>query len=207
MDILVACEFSGIVREALRAKGHNAWSCDLLPSENPGQHIQDDVLHLLELKWDGIIAFPPCTYLTVSGNKWMKPEFQDRFPQRQQQRKEAINFFMALVNSPIPRIAIENPVGIMSTVYRKPDQIIQPWQFGHPETKKTCLWLKGLPKLAASKIVTPEWIIGKTDGKKYSRIHYMTAKSFGKDTNRQKERSRSYRGIAEAMASQWFIST
>lgn len=203
MRILVACEFSGIVREAFKARGHDAWSCDLLPTEMPGQHIQDDVLKYLDENWDMVIAHPPCTFLAVSGNKWMKQEYQNRFPNRQQQRKEAITFFMELANCNIPKICIENPVGIMSTQWRKPDQIIQPWQFGHPETKATCLWLKGLTMLNPTEIVTPEWIIGKKDGKKYSRIHYMTARFFGKDINRQKERSRSYPGIANAMAAQW----
>jgi len=204
MRIIVGCEFSQVITKAFREQGHEAYSCDLLPTEgNPDWHIQNDVLKHLHENWDLAIFHPECTYLTVSGNRWMKPEYQKRFPDRPQQRKEAIEFFMKLVNAPIPKIAIENPIGIMSTVYRKPDQIIQPWQFGHPETKATCLWLKGLPKLAPTNIVTPEYIIGKKDGKKYSRIHYMTAKSFGKDINRKKERSRSYPGIGKAMAAQW----
>jgi len=204
MRVLVACEFSQIVTKAFREKGHEAFSCDLLLTEgNPDWHIRDDVLNHLDDGWDMMIAFPPCTFLAVSGNKWMKQEYQTRFPNRQQQRKDAIDFFMQLVNAPIDKIAIENPVGIMSTKFRKTDQIIQPWQFGHPETKATCLWLKGLLKLVPTNIVTPEWIIGKKDGKKYSRIHYMTARFFGKDINRQKERSRSYPGIADAMATQW----
>ena len=204
MRVLVACEFSQIVTRAFRNKGHAAFSCDLLPTEgNPDWHIQDDVLKHLDDGWDMMIAFPPCTFLTVSGNKWMKQEYQTRFPNRQQQRKDAIDFFMQLVNAPIDKIAIENPVGIMSTKFRKTDQIIQPWQFGHPETKATCLWLKGLLKLVPTNIVTPEWIIGKKDGKKYSPTHYMSSRSFGKDINRQKERSRSYPGIARAFADQW----
>ena len=203
LNVLIGCEFSGLVRDAFIAHGHDAVSCDLLDSERPGPHIKGDVLDSINDGFDMMIAFPPCTYLAVSGNKWMKPEYQTRFPNRQQQRKDAIDFFMQLVNAPIDKICIENPVGIMSTEYRKPDQYIQPYHFGHPETKKTGLWLKGLPKLNPTKIVAPEWIIGKRDGKRYSKIHYMTARSFGKDINRQKERSRSYTGIAEAMSSQW----
>lgn len=201
--VLVACEFSGTVRDAFIKQGYDAISCDLLPSEMPGPHIQGDVLNHLTDGWDAMIAFPPCTFLAVSGNKWMKPEYKNRFPTRQQDRQDAIKFFMKLVNAPIDKIAIENPIGIMSTQYRKPDQYIQPYEFGHPESKKTCLWLKNLPKLAPTKIVVPEWVIGKKDGKRYSRIHYMSASGFGKDGNRQKERSRTYAGIAKGMADQW----
>ncbi|MDY6966739.1 MAG: DNA cytosine methyltransferase [Halobacteriota archaeon] len=186
--ILIACEFSGIVREAFKSRGHDAWSCDLLPSEIEGNHIQGDVLEVLEDDWDLMIAFPPCTYLTVSGNRWMKPEYRDRFPNRPQQREEAIDFFMALAKAPIPRIAIENPVGIMSTVWRKPDQIIQPYQFGHPETKKTCLWLKNLPLLRYTDIVE-------------GREQRIWKEPPSKD--RWKNRSRTYAGIAKAMATQW----
>ena len=125
MKVLIACEFSGIAREAFKARGHDAWSCDILPTEIPGQHIQDDVLEHLE-GWDLMIAHPPCTFLTVTGNKWFKPEYRERFPDREQQREEAVDFFLFLADFPIPSIAIENPIGIMSTRYRKPDQIIQP---------------------------------------------------------------------------------
>jgi len=209
MKILVACEFSGAVREAFKAKGHDAWSCDLIPSEIPGKHYCGDILDIFKDfsiiggKPKLIVAHPDCTYLTVSGNRWMNSKYSAKFPNRQQQRYHAQEFFMEMINAPIDQIAVENPIGVMSTFYRKPDQIIQPWQFGHPETKATCLWLKGLPKLIPTKIVTPEYIIGKKDGKKYSPIHYMTAKSHGKDINRKKERSRTYKGIAEAMANQW----
>jgi site-specific DNA-cytosine methylase len=136
MRILVACEFSGIVRRAFRAAGHYAFSCDLLPPEDGlfGHHLQCDVIGLLGAGWDMMVAFPPCTHLCVSGARWFKD--------KQKEQQEAIDFFMALVNAPIPMIAIENPIGIMSTRYRKPNQIIQPWQFGHPESKATCLWLK-----------------------------------------------------------------
>ena len=200
MRVLIACEYSGIVREAFKAKGHDAWSCDLLPTEIPGQHIQDDVLKHLNDGWDMMIAHPPCTYLAVSGNRWMH---DDRYPLRHILRADAIKFFMKITNADIPEICIENPICIMSSIYRKPDQYIQPYEFGHPETKKTSIWLKNLLLLKPSNIVIPEWIIGKKDGKRYSPTHYMTAKSHGKDINRQKERSRTYQGIADAMASQW----
>src|SRR3990167_9617914 len=135
MKVLIACEFSGIVREAFNKQGHNSWSCDLLPTELPlGHHLQLNVLDILKGNdWDLMIAFPPCTHLAVSGARWFKNKHREQ--------KEAINFFMALTNAPIKKIAIKNPIGIMSTVWKKPDQIIQPWQFGHGETKATCLWL------------------------------------------------------------------
>jgi site-specific DNA-cytosine methylase len=180
MRVLVACEFSGIVREAFRAKGHDAWSCDLLDTEIPGQHIQGDVLKRLNGGWDLLIAFPPCTHLAVSGARWFKDKKIDQ--------TYAYNFFMAFANALEPRVAIENPIGIMSTRYRKPDQIIQPWQFGHGETKATCLWLKGLPLLQPTNIVD-----GRTP-----RVHH---ESPGPD--RWKNRSRTYQGIADAMAEQW----
>lgn len=180
MRVLVACEFSGIVRDAFENKGHESTSCDLLPSERFGEHIQGNVLHHLDEGWDLMIAHPPCTHLAVSGARWFKD--------KQQEQKEAIDFFMALVNAPIPKICVENPISIMSTVYRKPDQIIQPWMFGHGETKATCLWLKGLPKLHPTEIV---------EGRQ-PRVHY---ESPGKD--RWKNRSRTLTGIAEAMATQW----
>jgi len=204
MKVLIGCEFSQVITKAFRERGHEAYSCDLLATEgNPDWHIQGDVLKHLDENWDLAIFHPECTYLTVSGNRWMKPEYQKRFPDRLQQRKQAIDFFMKLVNAPIPKITIENPIGIMSTVFRKPDQIIHPYHFGFPQSKATCLWLKGLPKLVHTDIVTPEWVIGKKDGKRYSGIHYITAKSFGKDSGIKKERSRSFPCIGKAMAQQW----
>lgn len=188
MRVLVACEYSGRVREAFRARGHDAWSCDLLPSEDgSSHHHQRDVLDLLDewhqrFCWDLMIAHPPCTHLAVSGAR----HFGEKKADGRQQ--EAIDFFMALANAPIPRIAIENPVCIMSSVWREPDQIIQPWQFGHGETKATCLWLKGLPQLKPTNIVAG----------RVPRVHMMPP---GPD--RWKERSRTYEGIAEAMADQW----
>ena len=183
MKILIACEFSGIVRDAFIAKGHDAVSCDLLPTEKPGLHIKGDVRRFLENNWGAMIAFPPCTHLAVSGAAWFKSKAKEQ--------KEAIDFFMDLVNAPIPKICIENPISIMSTKYRKPDQIIHPWQFGHGETKATCLWLKNLPKLQPTNIV----------GGRDNRIHRMPP-----GPNRGKDRSRTYQGIANAMADQWGTS-
>jgi len=183
MRVLVACEFSGVVRDAFRAKGHDAWSCDLLPCDaDPSYHYQCDVLPLLGDGWGLIIAHPPCDHLAVSGARWFKEKRADG---RQQ---DAINFFMQMINAPSPMVAVENPIGIMSTQYRKPDQIIQPWMFGHGETKATCLWLKGLPKLQPTDIV---------DGRE-QRIHKMPP---GPD--RWKKRSVTFQGIADAMADQW----
>lgn len=183
MRVLVACEFSGVVRRAFRAAGHDAWSCDILPAEDDGHHFQGDVLCLLDRDWDLMIAHPPCTHLAVSGAKWFK------FKQREQQ--EALQFVQALMDAPIPRIAIENPVSIISSRIRKPDQTIQPWMFGHGETKATCLWLRNLPKLIPTNIV---------EGRE-ARVHKMPP-----GPNRWKERSRTYKGIAEAMAQQWGIA-
>ena len=144
--ILIACEFSGIVREAFKKKGWDAWSCDLLPTEIPGNHIKDDILNHLDDGWDMMVAHPPCTHLANSGARWFK--------YKQKEQLESIDFFMDLVDCNIPKICIENPIGIMSTWYGKPDQIIQPWQFGHGETKATCLWLRRLPKLKPTNILT-----------------------------------------------------
>lgn len=181
MRVLVACEFSGTVRDAFTRAGHSAASCDLLDSETPGEHYKGDVLQVLKsTSWDLLIAHPPCTHLAVSGARWFK--------NKKAEQAEAIEFFMALANAPVRRIAIENPVCIMSTRWRKPDQIIQPWQFGHGEVKATCLWLQGLQPLVPTNIV---------DGR-HPRVHRMPP-----GENRWKERSRTYAGIAEAMASQW----
>jgi hypothetical protein len=185
VKVLIACEYSGRVREAFRALGHDAWSCDFLPSEDgSGFHVQRDVLTLLKdwRKWDLLIAHPPCTHLAVSGSRW--------FPEKREsgEQQAAIEFFLALARAPIPRIAIENPVCIMSSVWREPDQVIQPWQYGHGETKATCLWLKGLPPLVPTNIVPG----------REPRIHRMSP---GPD--RWKERSRTFEGIAAAMAAQW----
>jgi hypothetical protein len=184
MKVLVACEYSGIVRDAFIALGHDAMSCDLLPTDNPGPHYCGDVFDVIDYPWDLMIAHPPCTHLSVSGARHFA---EKRMDGRQQ---EAVSFFMRLVrrSEHIKRTAIENPVCIMSSLYRKPDQIIQPWMFGHGETKATCLWLKGLPLLQPEKIVS-----GRDD-----RIHKMPP-----SPDRWKERSKTYQGIADAMANQW----
>lgn len=183
MKVLIACEYSGVVRSAFARRGHTAVSCDLLPTDNPhGWHIKGDVLPLLDQGWDLMIAHPPCTHLAVSGARHFPAKRADG---RQQ---AAIEFFMALANAPIERIAIENPVCIMSSQWRKPDQTIQPWQYGHGETKATCLWLKGLPKLTPTNVV---------DGR-VPRVHHMPP-----SPDRWKLRSTTYVGIAKAMAEQW----
>lgn len=181
MRVLVACEYSGAVRDAFLAAGHDAWSCDILPSESLNErHYCCDVRAILDEGWSLMIAHPPCTHLSVSGARWFKD--------KQVEQAEALEFVRTLMDAPIPRIAIENPISIISSRIRKPDQIIQPWQFGHGETKATCLWLKNLPKLTPTNIV---------EGRE-ARIHKMAP---GPD--RWKERSRTYAGIAEAMALQW----
>lgn len=182
MRILVACEMSGVVRDAFRALGHDAVSCDLIPSERPGPHHIGDVSALLLDGWDMLIGFPPCTHLAVSGARHFAAKRADG------RMREAADFFMLLANAPIPRIALENPVGVMSSVWREPDQVIQPWQFGHGETKATCLWLKSLPLLTPTNIV---------NGRE-ARIHRMPP-----GPNRARERSRTFAGIAAAMADQW----
>ena len=182
MRVLIACEFSGVVRNAFTAKGHFAVSCDLLPTEQLGHHQQCDVRELLSEHWDLMIAHPPCDHLAVSGARWFE---QKRADGRQQ---EGIRFFMDLAEAPIPKICIENPVGIMSTEWRKPDQIIQPWEHGHGETKKTCLWLKNLPKLEPTEVV---------EGRE-GRVWRMAP-----SPDRWKKRSITYTGIAKAMAEQW----
>ena len=180
MKILIACEYSGTVREAFSKLGHDAWSCDILETEIPGKHLQCDVREILGDGWDMMIAHPPCTHLAVSGARWFK--------YKQKEQAEALEFVRLLLNAPIERIALENPISIISSHIRKPDQIIQPWQFGHGETKATCLWLKNLPKLQPTNIV---------EGRE-QRIWKMPP-----GENRWKERSRTFEGIAQAMANQW----
>jgi hypothetical protein len=180
VKVLIACEFSGIIRDAFAAVGHEAWSCDLLPSERPGNHYQGDIHNIMEGPWDLMIAHPPCTHLAVSGARWFKD--------KQAQQREALAFVHDLMHAPIERICIENPISIISSHIRRPDQIIQPWQFGHGETKATCLWLKNLPHLKPTEIVE-----GRTP-----RVHHASP---GPD--RWKERSRTLPGIAAAMAEQW----
>ncbi len=180
MRILIACEFSGIVRDAFIARGHDAVSCDLLPTEAPGPHIEGDVLDVIWQGWDMMIAHPPCTRLAVSGARWFK--------QYETEQRTALHFVALLMAAPIPRICIENPISVISSRIRKPDQIIQPWQYGHGETKATCLWLKNLPKLVPTDVV---------DGR-VPRVHHASP-----GPNRWKERSRTMAGIANAMADQW----
>lgn len=182
MRVLVACEFSGVVRDAFVARGHRAYSCDLLPSESgpPWRHFQCDARRIADSHWDLMIAHPPCTHLAVSGARWFKDKAKEQ--------AEALAFVQALMDAPIPRICVENPVSVISSKIRKPDQIIQPWQFGHGETKATCLWLKNLPLLQPTQIVS-----GRTP-----RVHHASP-----GPERWKERSRTLRGIAEAMATQW----
>ena len=203
MKVLVACEYSGRVRDAFIRGGHEAMSCDLVPTDAPGPHYQGDVMDIINEGWDLLIAFPPCTYLTLTGNKWFKPEFADRFPERHQQRKDAVDFFMKIANMPIPKIAIENPIGVMSKIYRKPDQIIQPWQFGFPTTKATCLWLKGLPTLKPTNIVDKGEVVISKSGNRMSKWYYETSKLPLKDGARAKARSVTFQGVADAMADQW----
>jgi len=181
MRVLGACEFSGVVRRAFAARGHQAVSCDLLTAEDGSpDHVQGDVLPLLADGWDLLIAHPPCTRLTVAGARWFKG--------REAEQADALDFVRALLNAPIPRIALENPIGVISTRIRKPDQIIQPWQFGHGETKATCLWLKNLPLLVPTEIVPG----------RVARVHREPP-----SPDRWKKRSRTYDGIAAAMADQW----
>ena len=194
MKVLVACEYSGIVRDAFAAKGHDAWSCDILPTESPGNHFQGDVLEHLDKGWDLMIAHPPCTHLAVSGARWFT---EGKNPWSLQE--EALDFVRKLLDAPINKIALENPVSVISTKIRKPNQIIQPFQYGHDVTKKTCLWLKNLPNLKPTKIVKPDIVL--VNGKKMSRMHYESFKLPSKE--RSKVRSKFYTGIAEAMADQW----
>ena len=197
MKILVGCEESQTVCIELRKLGHEAYSCDLIECSggHPEWHLQTDVFEAIKLKeWDAAIFFPPCTYLTVSANKWYKDQPARKSgtlvgEARREARREAIIFFKKLYNCGIPKIAIENPIGVMSTEFRKPDQVIQPWMFGHGETKATCLWLKGLTKLSPTKVV---------EGRE-QRLHYLP-----KTKDRAKLRSKTYPGIAKAMAEQWF---
>lgn len=194
--VLIACEYSATVREAFAAAGCDAWSCDILPSRIPGNHLQCDVREVLSDGWDAMIAFPPCTYITVTANR----SFLNN-PERWEKRLEALKLVYDLLNAPIKIIALENPVGAISTWIRKPDQYIQPYEFGHAMSKKTGLWLKGLPLLKPTKIVEPEWVIDKTAGKRYSPIHYKTS-----STNRPDVallRGKTFEGVAAAMAGQW----
>jgi hypothetical protein len=203
MKVLIACEFSGIVRDAFAARGHDAWSCDLLPTERPGNHIQGDVLNLLGMKtsrspsrlndnhpvgsWDLMIAFPPCKYICNGGNNWLnrRPDLKWR-----ENRGLAAEFFMRFVTAWIPKIAIENPIGSMSSMYRKPDQIIRPFMFGHEYNKDICLWLKNLPKLEGTKFIPPP----------YKHLDYWSTE---RHKNGRDIKAITFQGVAAAMAEQW----
>lgn len=202
MKVLVGCEESQEVCKAFRKLGHEAYSCDILPCSggHPEWHIQDDVLKHLDDGWDLAIFHPPCTYLTVTGNKWFKPEFIERFPDRQKKREEAIEFFIKLYESKIKKVAVENPVGIMSTVFRKPDQYIQPYDFGDSYSKKTGLWLKNLPILLNTEIVSKGEFVTYKSGK---RMPEWYANAGLKGNDRAKIRNKTFPGIAKAMAEQW----
>lgn len=228
MKVLVACEFSGVVRDAFALRGHDAWSCDLLPTERPGKHIQWPVEKILGQSWDLMIAHPPCTHLCVSGARWFKD--------KRNEQADALAFVRFLLDAPIRRIALENPIGVISTQIRKPDQIIQPFQFGHSESKATCLWLKNLPTLMPTKLITrpAAWIRCPCCENFFCTIHKMHAhdcqcppieewkvdpysdgtgrwnnqtptgqNNLGPSQSRWSSRSRTYQGIADAMAQQW----
>ena len=204
MKVLVACEESQAVCKEFRKLGHEAYSCDIVPCSggHPEWHLQQDVLPLLKEKWDMIIAFPPCTYLTVTGNRWFNIDrYGEKAIQRHKERKDAIDFFMAFANADCEKIAIENPVGIMSSEWRKPNQIINPWQFGDAFEKKTCLWLKGLPELKPTNIVEipprKRFDSGKSMPSWYAEAWHLPKEE------RAKLRSKTFPGIARAMAEQW----
>jgi hypothetical protein len=192
MRVLVACEYSGTIRDAFRRRGHYAVSCDLLPSDKPGPHYQGDVSDIIGDGWDLMIAHPPCTYLCSSGLHWNKKR-----PERAAKTEEALRFIEFLMNAPIPRIAIENPIGCISTRICKPDQTIQPWQFGHPESKATCLWLKSLP------LLIPTDILAFPDTGRWQNQTASGQNKLAPSADRWKIRSTTYQGIAEAMAEQW----
>ncbi len=186
MRVLVACEFSGTVRDAFIAAGHDALSCDLLPSDRPGPHYRGDVRDILGDGWDLMVAHPPCTHLAVSGARWFKG--------KEAEQAESLAFVRELLGAPVPRIALENPVSIISSRIRKPDQIIQPWQFGHDAAKKTCLWLKNLPPLVPTDVIVRDLYANQTPSGQ---------NKLGPSPDRWKLRSATYSGIAQAMATQW----
>jgi len=203
MKILVACEESQTVTKELRKLNHDAYSCDIEPCSGgrPEWHIRRDAIkEAYTGKYDMMIAHPECTYLTVTGNKWFKPEYRERFPTRIEDRKKAIGFFMALYDAPIERIAVENPVGIMSTTFRKPDQYVHPYHFGDPHSKKTGFWLRNLPKLVPTDVVEPDMYVYK-DGRKDPMWHVESMKLPAKE--RSRVRSKTFPGLAKAMAVQW----
>jgi hypothetical protein len=194
MKILIACEFSGTVRDAFILRGHKALSCDIMPTESPGPHYEGDVRDVLNDGWDMMIAHPPCTYLSVSGIHW------NNRGRGWEETNKALEFVKALMNAPIDRICIENPVSIISSRIRRPDQSIQPYEFGHDASKKTCLWLKGLPKLTPTQIIQPRIVSGK---KRWGNQTDSGQNKLPPSKDRWKVRSKTYSGIADAMANQW----
>ena len=190
MRVLIACEYSGIVRDAFASRGHDAMSCDLLDTERPGAHYKGDVRDIIDQDWDLMICHPPCTHLSVSGARWFK--------EKKEEQAQALDFVRYLLDAPIPRIALENPISIISSHIRPPTQVIQPWQFGHGEVKGTCLWLKNLPKLIPTTIPGGDLFTPEAPAEREARVHKMPP---GPD--RWKERSRTFTGIANAMADQW----
>jgi hypothetical protein len=195
MKILIACEYSGRVRDAFIARGHDAMSCDILPTDVPGPHYLGDVRDILNDGWDMMIARPPCTYLSVSGMHWTTRGLRDK-----QLTEDALKFVRLLLDAPIPRIALENPISVISSRIRKPDQIITPYQFGHDASKKTCLWLKNLPPLTPTQIIEPRIVDGK---KRWGNQTDSGQNKLGPSDDRWKIRSETYAGIANAMAEQW----
>ena len=201
MKILIACEYSGRVRDAFIARGHDAMSCDLLPTDAPGPHYQGDVFDIINDGWDLMVAHPPCTYLSVSGMHWTTRGLRDP-----QLTEDALAFVQRLMDAPVERIAVENPISVISSRIRKPDQIISPYQFGHDASKKTCLWLKNLPLLTATQMVEPRIVI--TPSGKPAKRWGNQCDNYGQDklppsADRWKLRSATYQGIADAMAAQW----
>ncbi len=203
MKVLIACEYSGTVREAFKAKGHDAWSCDILPTEIKGQHLEGDVLNFLDREWDLMIAHPPCTYLSNAGIRWFNEDkYGDKAKERKRLRLKAMDFVKKLYDSSIEKICIENPVGYLNNNWRKPDQIIQPYYFGDPESKRTCLWYKNLKPLIHGNHVKPKiYAYYKTGKKKGKPIYFNDYCHFSND--RGKIRSKFWDGIANAMAQQW----
>jgi hypothetical protein len=195
MRILVACEYSGTVRDAFLKAGHDAMSCDLLPTDVAGPHYQGNVMDIIDQGWDLMIAHPPCTYLCSSGLHWNK-----RRPERAKQTEDALDFVRLLLEAPIPKIAIENPIGCISTRIRPPDQTVQPWQYGHDASKATCLWLKGLPPLRPTGFVEPRIVDGK---RRWANQTDSGQNRLPPSADRWKIRSETYSGIADAMVSQW----